>query len=180
MNKKMKKMLIPVVVIAVLALALTGLVSAQTKTTIGYIDRQQLQKELPQYQELQEHFESKQAEFSSFGAYIQTQLNNELNKLEKEKNAEIKGKSEAEIKTIEAKYNERAEKTIQSYQQKLDAENERLTGELRLKEEEIDKQIRKVLEQIASKNGYAIILEKSVVYWGGVDLTDQVIAALKK
>ena len=180
MNKKMKKWLIPVVGMAVLVLALTGLVSAQTKTTIGYIEKQRLQEELPQYQELQELFESKQVEFNSFGAYIQTQLNNELSKLEKDKNNEVKGKSEAEVKAIEAKYQEKAEKTIPSYQQRLDEENDRLIGELRIKEEEIDNKIRKVLGEIANKNGYAIILEKSVVYWGGVDLTDQVLTALKK
>ncbi|NLW55532.1 MAG: OmpH family outer membrane protein [Firmicutes bacterium] len=180
MNKKMKKWLIPVVLMAVLALVLTSLASAQSKTTVGYIEKQRLQQELPQYQELQELFESKQAEFNTFGAYIQTQLNNELAKLEREKNAEVKGKSEAEVKTIEAKYQEKAEKTIQSYQQKLDEENERLIGELRIKEEEIDRQIRKVLEERANKNGYSIVLEKSVVYYGGVDLTDQVITALKK
>lgn len=175
----MTKWLIPVVLIAILALTISSLVSAQSKMTVGYIEMQRLQQELPQYQELQELFESKNAEFNTFGAYIQTQHNNELSKLDKEKNAEIKGKSEAEVKAIEAKYLEKAEKLVATYQQKLEEENNRLAGEVRVKEEEIISKIRKALEEICNKNGYSVVLEKSVVYYGGEDLTDQVIADLK-
>jgi Skp family chaperone for outer membrane proteins len=98
MDKKWTKWLIPAVLIVVLALVISGLVGAQSKATVGYIDMQRLQHELPQFQELQELLNSKNAEFNSFGNYLQTQQKNELAQLEKEKNAEIKGKSQEEIK----------------------------------------------------------------------------------
>jgi outer membrane protein len=179
MDKKWTKWLIPAVLIVVLALVISGLVGAQSKATVGYIDMQRLQHELPQFQELQELLNSKNAEFNSFGNYLQTQQKNELAQLEKEKNAEIKGKSQEEIKVIEQKYQEKAMKAAEGYQKKLETENARLSGEVQSKHDGIFASIQKVLGEIAKKEGYSIILEKSVVYYGGEDLTDKVISAFK-
>ena len=170
----------PMVLVMGLVFAITGLVTANGGSTVGYVDMQRLQKELSLFQDFQELLQQKNAEYNSFGTYLQTQQNNELSALEKQKEAEIKGKSEAERKEIEAKYQEQALKLIKSYQQKLEAENARLSGEVQAKHDEILARIEKTLEEIAKKEGYAIILEKTVVYYGGVDLTEQVIAALQQ
>lgn len=177
----MAKWLIPTALIAVLALVISGLVGAQSKTksSVGYIDMQRLQEELPQFRELQEFLNRKNAEFNSFGNYLQTQQNNELLQLEKEKNAEIKGKSQNEIKAIEEKYQKKAMQVAEANQKKLETENSRLSGEVQAKHEEILASIKKVLEEIVKKEGYSIVLEKSVVYYGGEDLTDKVIAGFK-
>ena len=50
MDKKLTKWLIPAVLIVVLALVISGLVGAQSKATVGYIDMQRLQQELPDVQ----------------------------------------------------------------------------------------------------------------------------------
>ena len=180
MKLKVVKRLIPFIVVSGLALAITGLVTAQSKSTVGYIDMQRLQQELPVFQELQEFLQQKNDEFNSYGIYLQTQQRNEFAALEKERATEIKGKSEAERKEIEAKYQEKALAIVRNNQKKLEAENARLSGEVQAKHDEIMALIRKTLEEIAKKEGYAIILEKNVVYYGGVDLTDQVSAALQK
>jgi len=176
--KVAKKLLVPMVLVIGLVFAITGLVTAKSGSTVGYVDLQRLRNELPQFQDLQELLQQKNAEFNSYGAYLQTQQNNELRDLEKQKEAELKGKAEAERKEIEAKYQEQARKIIKSYQQKLEAENARLSGEVQAKHDEIMAQIEQILAEIAKKEGYAIILEKSIVYYGGADLTDQVIAAM--
>ncbi len=180
MRLKGTKKIVPMVLVMGLVFAITGLVTANGGSTVGYVDMQRLQKELPLFQDFQELLQQKNAEYNSFGTYLQTQQNNELSALEKQKEAEIKGKSEAERKEIEAKYQEQALKLIKSYQQKLEAENARLSGEVQAKHDEILARIEKTLEEIAKKEGYAIILEKTVVYYGGVDLTEQVIAALQQ
>lgn len=177
----MAKWLIPTLLISVLALVISGLVGAQSKnkSTVGYIDMQRLQQELPQFSELQDLLTRKNAEFNQFGNYLQTQQNNELIQLEKEKNLEIKGKSQNEIKAIEEKYQKKAMQVAEANQKKLEAENTRLSGEVQAKHEEILASIQKVLEEIVKKEGYSIVLEKSVVYYGGEDLTDKVIAGFK-
>ena len=180
MKLKVVKRLIPFIVVSGLALAITGLVTAQSKSTVGYIDMQRLQQELPVFQELQEFLQQKNDEFNSYGIYLQTQQRNEFAALEKERATEIKGKSEAERKEIEAKYEEKAAEIAKNYQRKLEAENTRLSGEVQAKHDEILAEIEKILEEIAKKGGYAVILEKSVVYFGGTDLTEQVIAAFTK
>lgn len=180
MKLKVVKRLIPFLVVSGLALAITGLVAAQSKSTVGYIDMQRLQRELPVFQEFQELLQQKNEEFNSYGNYLQTQQRNEFAALEKEKAAEIKGKSEAERKAIEAKYEEKASEIVKNYQRKLEAENTRLSGEVQAKHDEILAEIEKILGEIAKKGGYAVILEKSVVYYGGEDLTEQVIAAFTK
>lgn len=180
MKLKVVKGLILFLVVSGLALAVTGLVTAQSKSTVGYIDMQRLQQELPAFQELQELLQRKNEEFNSYGNYLQTQQRNEFAALEKEKAAELKGKSEAERKEIEAKYEEKASQIAKNYQRKLEAENSRLSGEVQAKHDEILAEIEKILGEIAKKGGYAVILEKSVVYYGGEDLTEQVLAAFAK
>lgn len=180
MNLKVVKRFIPFGLVIGLALAITGLVTAQSGSAVGYIDMQRLQKELPVFQELQELLQRKNEEFNSYGSYLQTQQRNEFAALEKEKAAEIKGKSEEERKKIEAKYEEKATEIAKNYQRKLEAENTRLSGEVQAKHDEILAEIERVLEEIAKKDGYSVILEKSVVYYGGQDLTAQVIAAFQK
>lgn len=180
MKLKVTKKLVPMVLVIGLVFAITGLVTAKGGSTVGYVDMQRLQNELPLFQDLQELLQQKNAEFNSFGTYLQTQQNNEFSALEKQKEAELKGKSEAERKEIEAKYQEKALQIVRNYQQKLEAENARLSGEVQAKHDEIMEKIEKTLEEIAGKEGYAIILEKSVVFYGGVDITEQVIAALQK
>ena len=180
MKLQVVKKLLPVVLLIGLAFAITGLVAASGGSTGGYVDMQRIQQELPAFQELQDLLQRKNAEFNSFGSYLQTQQNNEFTALEKEKEAESKGKSEAERKAIDAKYQEKAVGIAKNYQSKLEAENNRLSAEIQGQHDEIMATINKTLESIAKKEGYAIILEKNVVYYGGEDVTEQVIEALQK
>ncbi|HHT48810.1 MAG TPA: OmpH family outer membrane protein [Firmicutes bacterium] len=180
MKFKVLKRLIPILLVIGLALAITGLVTAQSGSNVGYVDMQRLQQELSAFQDFQELLQQKNEEFNSYGNYLQTQQKNEFAALEKEKAAAIKGKSEAERQEIEAKYQEKALAIAKEYQRKLEAENTRLSGEVQAKHEEIMAEIESILEEIAKKGGYAVILEKSMVYYGGEDLTEQVIAAYSK
>lgn len=180
MKLKVVKKLLPVVLVIGFALVITGLVAASGGSTVGYLDMQRIQQELPAFQELQELLQRKNAEFNSYGNYLQMQQNNEFAALEKEKEVECEGKSEAERKEIEAKYQAKAMEISKSYQNKLETENNRLSAEVQGQHDEIMVAIERTLETIAKKAGYAIILEKSVVYYGGEDITEQVIEALQK
>ena len=91
MKLKVTKKLVPMVLVIGLVFAITGLVTAKGGSTVGYVDMQRLQNELPLFQDLQELLQQKNAEFNSFGTYLQTQQNNEFSALEKQKEAELKG-----------------------------------------------------------------------------------------
>ena len=66
MKLKVTKKLVPMVLVIGLVFAITGLVTAKGGSTVGYVDMQRLQNELPLFQDLQELLQQKNAEFNSF------------------------------------------------------------------------------------------------------------------
>jgi outer membrane protein len=66
---------------------------------------------------------------------------------------------------------QRQELDRQLQQQILEKRNELLGG--------LDKEIRAAVEQVARQSNVTIVLDRSVVLFGGVDLTDAVIKAVK-
>ena len=165
MKLKVTKKLVPMVLVIGLVFAITGLVTAKGGSTVGYVDMQRLQNELPLFQDLQELLQQKNAEFNSFGTYLQTQQNNEFSALEKQKEAELKGKSEAERKEIEAKYQEKA-LIVRNYQQKLEAENARLSGEVQAKHDEIMEKIEKTWKNRRERRLCDHSGEERCLLWG--------------
>ncbi|KRT76274.1 MAG: outer membrane protein, outer membrane protein [Armatimonadetes bacterium CSP1-3] len=73
-------------------------------------------------------------------------------------------------------FRERSKAMTAEQRQLLDRE---LQQQVLVKRQELlgglDKEIRTVIEDVAKTQGVAIVLERSVVLFGGVDLTDQVI-----
>ena len=112
--KVAKKLLVPMVLVIGLVFAITGLVTAKSGSTVGYVDLQRLRNELPQFQDLQELLQQKNAEFSSYGAYLQTQQNNELRDLEKQKEAELKGKRRRNGKKLRPNTKNRRAKSLKA------------------------------------------------------------------
>ncbi len=66
---------------------------------------------------------------------------------------------------------QRQELDRQLQQQILDRRNELLGG--------LDKELRAAVETVAKQAGVAVVLDRSVVLYGGTDLTDDVIKVIK-
>lgn len=153
--------------------------AAEKKSTVGYIDMDQIQKEVKDFKDFQEYLQNKNAELNSFVQYIQTQFINTKNRLEKERDEKKKGKSADEQAAIDKEYTELINKYETEHKNKIEAENARLSAEAQQELNKIKDKLKSKVEEVAEKEGISIVLDKKLIYYGGTDLTGKVIAAMK-
>lgn len=67
----------------------------------------------------------------------------------------------------------------EKYNKELKAKQEAIKKDYTAKLEAIDKSISQQINNIAKSNGYTIVIAKSMVLYGGDDITDKVIKAVK-
>ena len=88
-----------------------------------------------------------------------------LQKVQSEvKSEKNKGKKEALLKQYDAEFAQKREVIAKEYNEKLQA---------------IDKSINDIIVKTARQNGYKIVIPKSVVLYGGKDITEEVLKAVK-
>lgn len=68
---------------------------------------------------------------------------------------------------------------INKYSAEFAEKQRALETEYATKLQEVDKKISEIIEQEAKKQGYSVVLAKSVVLVGGVDITDDIIELVK-
>lgn len=67
----------------------------------------------------------------------------------------------------------------QTAQTKAQAEKTRYDSILRNISQEVDGEIQTAINSVASRNGYDVVVAKTSVYYGGTDITEQVLQQLK-
>lgn len=154
--------------------------AAGPKQTIGYIDMEKIQSSLQELQDFQKLAQSKDAELNSFAQYIQTQFNNDRIRLEKERDEKKQGKNAEEKNAIDKEYNEKLQKVMAESQNKIQNERARLSAELQREYDKVMEKINGIVEKVAAEAGVTVVLEKKLVFYGGLDLTDKVIAEAQK
>ncbi len=167
-----------------LILALTvGSLSGGTASAagdLGYIDLEYLQEVLPQFAEYQAFYNDMDMEFRSFAQYKEAELRNTISGLEKEKEREMTGKSDEEKAKIEKEYAERVEQEIAKAQKEIENKRRELLARTQQKLEDTRRWLEELVEKVAKEEGVSIVLEKSVVFFGGKDLTEKIISAAKE
>jgi len=154
--------------------------AAGPKGNVGYIDMELIQSSLQEFKDFQTMTKNKDAELNSFVQYIQTQFTNTRSSLEKERDEKKQGKGAEEQKKIDNEYNELLKQALEENQQKLEGERARLTAEIQREYDKVMEKVQAVVEQVANEAGVSIVLEKRLVFYGGVDLTEQVLAEAQK
>ncbi|MDD3926256.1 MAG: OmpH family outer membrane protein [bacterium] len=92
---------------------------------------------------------------------------------EKVMQAILVAKEKAFQEKTKAMKNEEKLREYQKVKAELDAERLRLT-------KDVSEHIKKKISAMASEAGYSIVLDSQTVLYGGTDITDRVIATLKK
>lgn len=154
-DKKMKKLVITMVAVTILAMT----VDAANAATVGYIDVQKV--------------------FSSYDKTKNTEA--KLKKMEKEIQDEIAKKQKLFEKE---KNNNMSDGDLRKLAQKFDKEMEPKRTEFKEAQtkmmEEIQKDIIKAAEIVGKNMGFEVVLDKQSIVSGGTDLTDKVIEQLGK
>ncbi|MCL6614887.1 MAG: OmpH family outer membrane protein [Firmicutes bacterium] len=146
-----------------------------TPESIGYIDLEQVYARFPEFTRLQEIRKAYENELNSFANYQRQSLATYLQELEKKKEEESAGKTEAQKQEIERKYDELDQKKATEIDQSIQQKNRELQDKLDRELAKAEERLRQVIETVGAEKGLNLVLVKSAIYYGGVDLTDDVI-----
>jgi Skp family chaperone for outer membrane proteins len=110
--KKPMNYVVGIVAILTCVLLFSSLSGAASKSdgTIGIVDMNKLQENLPDFQQLQALVKDKDAEFKLFQNYVYMQHQNALKAIKEKADKEKDGKSADQQAKIDSKYNEEIQK----------------------------------------------------------------------
>lgn len=146
-----------------------------TPESIGYIDLDQIHARFPDFVRLQEIKAAYEKELNTFANYQRQSLATYLQELEKKQDEESKGKSEAEKQEIARKYEKMAQEKATEVQQLVQQKNRELQTKLDQEVAKAEEKLRQVIATVAAEKEICLVLVKSAIYYGGVDLTQDVI-----
>lgn len=140
-------------------LAVAPAARAQAAGVVGKVDTQKVFQNYKDAQEAQSRFRREAQAY-------QEELADDQKKLEEAKKAK---KPEDEI----AKMQKRFEEDLKPKKSRVEALDRELSGKIK-------KDIEQVIADVAKSKGIATVLDKQVVLYGGVDLSDEVLKRLNK
>ena len=148
-------------------------------STVGYVDMERIQKELPEYIEFLKVAKDKEAEFNYYKGYLNKQLegyNRDIaTKAEQEKN----GKSAEEKNKIDQKYQELVQTKLNELNNQLSAKNNEITEYLNQQKNALMEKLKKVIDAVAADLKLTLVLDKNARLYGGADITQAVLDKAK-
>jgi outer membrane protein len=145
--------------------------------TIGYVDMDQLRKELPDYQNLQQTIKDKESEFNLFRGYIYQEHQTAIKDLERRISKEKSGKSADVQEELDKKQQNEIKKKTEELNARLSDKLAEIQGYLRKQEQAVQDKVDQLINEVAKDKKVSVVLDKKVVYHGGKDLTKDVIKA---
>ncbi len=142
---------------------------------IGYIDTNRLAEAYNETAEFQEFYRKLEQEFTQFGQALQEETAEQLKALEKEEENAKKGKSTAVQSQIAEEYGTKRRDLYAEQQTKLENKRAELNDRLN---QNLRQRINEAAGKVGKREGVTLILLDQVVYYGGKDLTGQVLTAL--
>lgn len=187
MMKSMKffRFLLPAIIMLASVILVSGLIGAAPQNSksglsIGYIDSEKLQSELPDYKSLKEEIEGKKNELKQYQGFLYAKHKNDVKKLQDQASQEKNGKSAAEQEAIDKRLQENVQKNAEALNSQLEQKSSEMQRELREQSKAVEEKVRKIIADVAEDKKYSVVLEKNVVYYGGTDITQLVLDQAKK
>ena len=143
---------------------------------IGLVDPAVIQKQFPDYLKLVELKKAYDSELNMYTAYLHSQAQSYLTELNKEKEAESEGKSAEQRQKIAAKYAEKQQAKQDEVNQLIQERFKELQDKLNEETAKADLKVQAAIKTVAEQKALAIVLNKSAVYLGGIDISADVIA----
>ena len=147
---------------------------------IGFVDMEKLQKELPDYQNLQQIIRDKESEYNLFRGYIYQEHQSSVKDLERKINQTKSGKSKEEQEALDKKLQGEIKKKTDELNARLSEKVAEIQKYLKEQEQIIWDKVQKLISEVASDKKVEVVLEKKSVYHGGKDITQDVITKAKK
>lgn len=154
--------------------------ASNSNASIGVVDMEKIQKDLPDYQKLQSLVKDKDAEFKLFQNYVYVQHQNSLKSLKEKADKEKEGKNSEQQAAIDTKYNEEIQKKTEETRDQLDKKRNELMKTINEQKAVVEEQVKKLIASIAQDKKLSVVLEKGSVLYGGTDITELVIEKGKK
>ncbi|NLW55533.1 MAG: OmpH family outer membrane protein [Firmicutes bacterium] len=179
MDKK-KKLLLAVAALLLTALLLFAvwqwLVAPRYQAgQIGYIDTTRLAEAYDETAEFQKLYQELEQEFNDFGQTLQEETAEQLEALETEEEKAKKGKNATVQSKIAEEYGAKRRELYAEQQKRMESKRAELNNRLN---QNLRTRINEAAAKVAKQEGVSVILLDQVVYYGGKDLTAQVLTGL--
>jgi Skp family chaperone for outer membrane proteins len=172
--------LVGVVILAVLVLFSSYVGAATKNDTVGYVDMQKLQNEVPDFLKLQDIAKDKTSELTYFRGYLLTQQQSAAKELEKKATADKVGKNADEQAAIDKRLQDDNSKNINDVNAQIQKKYDELQQYMNDQKTAALEKVKKIIAVVADEKKLTLVLEKSVCFYGGVDITQAVIDKAKK
>jgi Skp family chaperone for outer membrane proteins len=156
-------------------------VGAATKNdTIGYVDMQKLQAELPDFLKLQDIAKDKTSELNYFRGYLFSQQQSAAKELEKKATADKVGKKADEQAAIDKRLQDENSKNINDVNAQIQKKYDELQQYMNDQKVVALEKVKKIIAAVADEQKLTLVLEKSLCFYGGTDITQAVVDKAKK
>ncbi|HBE76746.1 MAG TPA: hypothetical protein DDW65_03030 [Firmicutes bacterium] len=180
LNKVPAHFAVGVVILAIVVLFSSYAAAATKNDSIGYVDMQKLQTELPDFLKLQEVAKDKTSELNYFRGYLFTQQQSSAKELEKKATADKIGKKPDEQAAIDKRLQDDNNKNINDINAQIQKKYDELQQYMNDQKESALERVKKIIATVADQKKLSLVLEKSLCFYGGTDITQAVIDQAKK
>lgn len=166
--------------LAILVIALPITSFAKKTIKVGYYNLATLQKELPEYQQLQDSIKQKQAELETLRGNLYREYQLYYQESARKLADQTKGKSPEEKNNLEESLQDALQQKISAINRQIEQkqkENERFQSEQTMAALE---NLKKLVATVATKKKLDLVVEKSNIFYGDNDITQLIIAQVKK
>jgi outer membrane protein len=182
-SQKLLGFLTATVVVLTLVLAMTsftGAASNPPNSTIGYVETERIQTEVPDYVNLKAFMKDKEDEFNLFQRYKMQEHSSAMKALQEQATKEKEGKSANEQAEIDKKYTNEAQKKADAVKVELQKKQAELWKQINDQKTKAEKNVRDIISEVASSKKLTVVFDKNAIFYGGTDITKDVIEKAKK
>lgn len=158
----------------------SGAASSQAVFTVGYFDFDMLKSQLPEFKAYQEYIKNSETEYNLIRASYLQEQSNKAKALQDKANQEMTGKTPEEQEVIRKRLREDIQRTIDEAKAQIEKKKDEIQKTIEDKEKALMETIRQYVSDVATDKKLSLVLIKSVVFYGGTDITEDILKKAKK
>lgn len=168
------------VIILALVVFFSSYAGAAGKESVGYVDMQRLQAELPDFIKLQEIAKDKTSELNYFRGYLFSQQQSAAKDMEKKAAADKTGKNSEQQAAIDKQLQDDNSKKINEVNAQIQKKYDELQQYINDQKDATMNRMKDIIKKVAEEKKISLVIEKSLCFYGGTDITQDVIDKAKK